>query len=235
MKTLPALRAGVLVFACTLATTTQATTASAAQDTLTGDVALACDAILCLSSSVQPGECSPSLSRYFGIEVFKHGVLSWSRTVAARRSFLAMCPVVESPGMSERVDAISQGAGKCDENYLNSTYAGTVYKYRVRGHLINGMTLYEVHEIPTVTLNKLPSYCVAYNNDELTYLLSIRYVGTPLMGGRWVKAEKYDTAQAKWNARHGGNWGKGWTFSFTDPRDQKPNRNDDNGIGNNRR
>lgn len=34
---------------------------------LTGDTKLACEAILCLSSGTRPGECGPSLSRYFGI------------------------------------------------------------------------------------------------------------------------------------------------------------------------
>lgn len=36
-------------------------------EVLTGDVRLSCEAILCLSSGTRPGECSPSLSRYFGI------------------------------------------------------------------------------------------------------------------------------------------------------------------------
>ncbi|EPJ4399891.1 TrbM/KikA/MpfK family conjugal transfer protein [Proteus mirabilis] len=38
-------------------------------EVLTGDVRLSCEAILCLSSGTRPGECSPSLSRYFVILV----------------------------------------------------------------------------------------------------------------------------------------------------------------------
>ena len=40
---------------------------ASAQDVLTGDTRLACEAILCLSSGTRPSECTPSLSRYFNI------------------------------------------------------------------------------------------------------------------------------------------------------------------------
>ena len=35
-----------------------------AEDMLTGDTKLSCEAILCLSSSTRPSECDPSLQRY---------------------------------------------------------------------------------------------------------------------------------------------------------------------------
>lgn len=57
-------------------------------DVLTGDTKLACEAILCLSSSTRPDECSPSIKRYFSIS-HKH----WSDTVKARGNFLKLCPV----------------------------------------------------------------------------------------------------------------------------------------------
>ncbi|WP_269902395.1 TrbM/KikA/MpfK family conjugal transfer protein, partial [Campylobacter coli] len=38
-----------------------------ADDILTGDTKLACEAILCLSSGTRPSECSSSLARYFSI------------------------------------------------------------------------------------------------------------------------------------------------------------------------
>lgn len=50
----------------TLLLCTVSISAVSAQE-LTGDVRLACEAILCLSSSTKPGECSPSLRKYFGI------------------------------------------------------------------------------------------------------------------------------------------------------------------------
>ncbi|MGO3743908.1 MAG: TrbM/KikA/MpfK family conjugal transfer protein [Alcaligenes aquatilis] len=219
MHTLPALRAGALALACALAPTTYAT---GTIDLLTGIPRLACEATLCLSSSLRPSQCSPSLDHYFDIKRYnKHG-LDWSATVAARRSFLSECPAASDPGMPERVDAISRGAGKCDADFLNHSYAGTAYKWRERGYTYgsgdNAEPVYEVHPLPTVTLTKLPAYCVVYNDHAWTHELSVRYVGRPDMGGRWVKTEDYEAAQAKWEAEHDGRWASGWNFSLTDPR-----------------
>ncbi|MCZ4328481.1 TrbM/KikA/MpfK family conjugal transfer protein [Castellaniella denitrificans] len=218
----PTMRAGAAALACALAPAVFAAD-SPADDLLTGNVRLACEATLCLSSSVRPGECNPSLEKYFSIEIFDDGHLDWGATVDARRAFLAMCPGNSAEGMPARIDAISKGAGKCDPAYLNSAYAGTAYRYRQRGYSYDSNTgtsepSYEVHELKTVTLNTLPSYCVAYNDHAWTYELSVKYVGTPDKGGRWVKAEDYDAAQAAWNADHGGTWASGWNFSLTDPR-----------------
>jgi len=58
-----------------------------AEDMLTGDTKLSCEAILCLSSSTRPSECDPSLQRYFSITAKK-----WKDTVAKRKSFLQLCP-----------------------------------------------------------------------------------------------------------------------------------------------
>ena len=61
--------------------------AQADNQELSGDTKLACEAILCLSSGTRPGECGPSLSRYFGISHKK-----WKDTVKSRRNFLNQCP-----------------------------------------------------------------------------------------------------------------------------------------------
>lgn len=58
-----------------------------ADDLLTGDTRLACEALLCLSSPDRPGECTPALSRYFSIKLKK-----WYKTEEARRGFLSLCP-----------------------------------------------------------------------------------------------------------------------------------------------
>ncbi len=222
MHTLPALRAGTLALACVLAPLAHAS-GTADADLLTGIPRLACEATLCLSSSLRPGECSPSLDHYFGILKYNRHGLDWDATVAARRAFLAQCPAATEPGMGDRVDAISHGAGKCDADYLNRSYADTAYKWRLRGYRYDASTgsrepVYEVQPLPTVTLTQLPAWCVAYNDHAWTYELSIRYVGRPTMGGRWVKAVDYDAAQAKWDADHNGQWAAGWNFSLSDPR-----------------
>lgn len=216
---------GALALACVLPFAAFAQSADPAADLLTGTVAKACEAILCLSSSLRPGECAPSLSHYFGIEIFKKGSLDWSATVDARRAFLGMCPVGGDEGMPARLDAISKGAGKCDAAYLNKAYAATAYRYRERSRRWDSntqeyVTTYEVQPIKTVSLNKLPSYCVAYNDHAWTYELSIKYVGEPLKGGYWIKAEDYEAAQAKWSANYGGSWAAGWQFSMQDPHEQ---------------
>lgn len=54
---------------------------------LTGDTKLACEATLCLASATKPGECDPSLKKYFGISKKK-----WKDTVKARANFLKLCP-----------------------------------------------------------------------------------------------------------------------------------------------
>lgn len=61
--------------------------AAFADDVLTGDTRLACEAVLCLSSGDRPSECAPSIKRYFSIRHKKLG-----DTLKARRNFLKMCP-----------------------------------------------------------------------------------------------------------------------------------------------
>ncbi|WP_323012268.1 TrbM/KikA/MpfK family conjugal transfer protein [Castellaniella sp.] len=95
MHTLPALRAGALALACVLA---PAAHANGTIELLTGIPRLACEATLCLSSSLRPGECSPSLDHYFDIKKYNKRGLDWSATVAARRAFLSECPSSDEPG-----------------------------------------------------------------------------------------------------------------------------------------
>ncbi|OCS32894.1 hypothetical protein GZ989_011320 (plasmid) [Campylobacter fetus] len=91
-----------------------------APDVLTGDVKLACEAILCLSSSTRPGECAPSLHRYFSISAKK-----WKDTVKKRRNFLKLCPVGDSANNDKtftdlRDNVIATLDNPCDLNALNS-------------------------------------------------------------------------------------------------------------------
>lgn len=157
--------------------------AAAEGDVLTGDTRLACEAVLCLSSGTRPGECSPSLSRYFGIKKKK-----LSDTLKARLDFLEMCPASnQTAEMTSLVRAISRGAGRCDAASLNRTLI--YWTGGDDGRMYIG--------------NQLPEYCTQYTGHQYTDLGDgqARYVGVPERGGHWVEAGDYDRALAAYNER----------------------------------
>lgn len=167
-----------------------------AQDVLTGDPRLACEAILCLSSGTRPSACSPSLSRYFGIKKKK-----FSDTIRARLNFLNRCPVShQTPEMATLVSAIARGAGRCDAQWLNRTL--------VRWDRREGDHFY--------ISDRLPEHCAAYVGHAYTDFSTTalpRYVGTPERGGYWVDARDYDRALAEYNTRIQAEE-KHWRYNF---------------------
>lgn len=60
-----------------------------AQELLTGDTRLSCEALLCLRSPTKPGECAPGLNRYYSIFF----PLDPAKTIRERMKFLDLCPV----------------------------------------------------------------------------------------------------------------------------------------------
>lgn len=156
-----------------------------AQEVLTGDTRLACEAVLCLSSGTRPSECAPSLRRYFSISHRK-----FSDTIKARLNFLNLCPVSsQTPEMRSLVSAISRGAGRCDAASLNSTLRS--WSGWDDGYMYIS--------------NRMPDYCSVYTSHAYTDFNSSgtlpRYVGTPERGGHWVEAREYDRALAEYNER----------------------------------
>ena len=152
--------------------------ANAQSDELTGDVKLACEALLCLSSGVRPSECSSSLSRYFSIS---HRKLS--DTISARKDFLSLCPASsEDANMRSLTDAIARGAGRCDAAQLNSALRREVEKEVCDSRYGR----YECRiELVTIISNSKPAYCVAYDGHTYTYQVGATYVGDPMGGGHW--------------------------------------------------
>lgn len=154
---------------------------------LEGDERLACEATLCLSSSIRPGQCTPSLQRYFNITR-----RTFTKTMNARRDFLSLCPVASrTPQMQSLIYAISRGAGYCDLQMLNAMG-------------------YEVIDPESgtsrfVISNAYPWQCSLYFfNVYDTWQQSgtlPRYVGEPERGGFWVEAANYDQALAEYQAR----------------------------------
>jgi len=159
-------------------------------DEFTGDVRLACEAILCLSTGQRPGECSPSLHRYFNITAKK-----LSSTLKKRRNFLNLCPAASTDGnMQSLVNAIVNGAGRCDAAALNASL-------RVWSH---DRYNYNDDKPRTYIRNTMPRHCAAYTGNaytDKTNLVTARYVGTPERAGFWVDAANYDTALAAYKAR----------------------------------
>lgn len=152
-----------------------------ADEMFTGDVKLACEAVLCLSSGTRPSECMPSIQKYFSISMKK-----FSDTLKARKNFLNLCPAAsQDEKMVALVDAITNGAGRCDYAALNSGLMVWTGGDDGRSYISNA----------------LPSYCTAYNGNSYTDIKAPRYVGVPERGGYWVEADKYAAALVEYNAR----------------------------------
>lgn len=129
-----------------------------ASEELTGDTKVACEVILCLSSSTRPSECNAPISKYFSIRVYHHGSFSPSRTIKARKNFLNLCPVSNHDNkMSSLVEAMSNQLDEnlCKASQLNKTVDKYHGQYRI-----------------TTTL---PSYCNALFNHEYTNLKLPKY------------------------------------------------------------
>lgn len=172
------------LFASVLTAATFVIVPASAQQMLTGDVKLACEATLCLASGTRPQECMPSLRRYFSISYRR-----FVDTVRGRINFLKLCPSAnQSPQMAALVEAIANGAGQCNAATLNVT---TLVMQTGGGDSV------------TFISNQLPDYCSAYLGNQYTNLggSTPKYVGSPLRGGYWVNASDFDAALAAYNAR----------------------------------
>jgi hypothetical protein len=157
-------------------------TSANAQDVLTGDTRLACEALLCLASGTRPTECAPSLRRYFSISFRR-----FNDTIRGRTNFLNLCPASkQTPQMQSFASAVANGSGRCDAVSLN------VERMVWTGGDGN-----------TQISNQLPDYCSAYIGNTYSNLggETPKYVGIPERGGYWVAARNHDAALADYNAR----------------------------------
>lgn len=156
-----------------------------AEELLSGDIRLACEAILCLSSGVRPSACMPALERYFSISL-----RWWSDTVRARFDFLQLCPTSQqSPEMLSLVNAMANGAGRCEVSSLNG--------------MLSWSTNDDCYSCPVYISDQLPNYCGVYFRHPFTNFAATapRYVGTPWRGGYWVEARDYERLLAEYQAR----------------------------------
>lgn len=167
---------------------------SSQAELLTGETRLACEAILCLSSSVRPNECNPALKHYFGIKRYSKGVLDWGKTISARKSFLGLCPAsssVDTGNMPALINDIAQGAGRCDADYLNKRLR--IRKTRRECTLGDGSDRDSCYQVSYYVISdKKPAYCQAYEDNGLIALDKTQYVGSPEAGGKWVMVSRYE-------------------------------------------
>lgn len=157
-----------------------------ADDFLTGDEKLACEAVLCLSSGQRPSECSPSLDRYFSIRKKK-----WSKTLDARKAFLRICPDANGGKMDSLVEVIANGAGQCSAAELNETNLKTIVE-RVCYEAYEDGCAYErcYDRERTVISDELPRICSDYAAHDYTFKVSAHYEGDPAKDGHWVDDAK---------------------------------------------
>lgn len=160
-------------------------------DIMDGDEGDACSALLCLSSAVggNVSECTPPLTRYYSITAKK-----MVDTIKKRKDFLNLCPSADEPGMPELVDAISQGAGRCDAEQLNRELEETRY-VQVNCKYSTGRRDYKCDIQKQYRIkNKLPSYCQVYIDNSYTDL-NLHYSGTPT----WQSQEEFSKNKSgKW-------------------------------------
>lgn len=134
-------------------------------DELSKDEANACGALLCLAGSGGKGlsECwHPYLNAYYSISAKRI-----ADTIKKRKNFLKLCPKSNDPGMPELVEAIANGAGRCDAETLNKDLAETRQEAR-------NCRYYAHHEqhcdyVTQKRISKnLPSYCQVYIQNAYT-------------------------------------------------------------------
>ncbi|MGJ7582686.1 TrbM/KikA/MpfK family conjugal transfer protein [Variovorax sp. RHLX14] len=158
---------------------------SQAQEFLTGDHRLACEAVLCLATGQRPNECAPSLQRYFSIRFRKPG-----DTLRERVNFLKLCPASnQSPQMASLVSAMGAGAGACDATALNAA--------------LQGLQSANDGSSRIAISNELPAACRSYTQNAYVdhASLAIRYIGIPDRGGYWIEAARWEQAQSQWLAQ----------------------------------
>lgn len=158
-----------------------------AGDILTGDTRLACEAILCLSSGTRPSECSPSLSRYFSINMKK-----WKDTVKARRNFLKLCPVdgadAKDPTFADLRDNIlpNVDSRKCTAEYINNNPETKCVKENCGEHRCRCV------EYAYRPATKMPIGCDALINHKYTNIRPVNTCGVT----KWYSESEWNSGKS---------------------------------------
>lgn len=132
-------------------------------DELTGDTKLACEAILCLSTSTRPSECVPSIRKFFSIKAKK----PWE-TIALRRNFLNLCPTdnadIKDPVFAElKNEVLVHMDTDCSPEYLNTRLDKRGYHEHYGEHGRSRFVIEEIRIKPD-----LPRYCQLLMQHQYT-------------------------------------------------------------------
>lgn len=153
---------------------------------LTGDRALACQVLLCLSSGDRPAECTKPLKKFFSLK----SVTDWRGNIKksisdVRKDFLKLCPTSSQSGMPQYIDTLSNTAVECSAQFLNKnkkkinvTIESTDKPLFYTGDYNNIAVYIEKKEIEVIS-DRLPSGCNRYKNHEWTqYNVLAKFYGT---------------------------------------------------------
>ncbi len=160
-------------------------------DMLTGDTKLSCEAILCLSTSSRPSECSPSIKKYFSISYD-----DWSDTVKARGDFLKLCPVGNAAEQDNTFTDLRDNIlpftdpRQCTADYLNqqveikgaNPYNGDSFYLSENAYRINPTTHSQCNKLynHAYTDIKKPTYnCSGEFYSEVEWNMSAKLVAIP--------------------------------------------------------
>lgn len=158
---------------------------------LVGDEKLACEAILCLATGVQPAACTPSINRLYSIVL-----RNWSKTLSARKAFLALCPTGSNdPLLASLRDNIATNAQRCSVTQLNMAGGAERRTQNEDGLYQPGRGAAGYIPIP----REMPFGCEAYFSHPYTHNLRPVYIGEPEYGGYWVTPDRAAQAQADYD------------------------------------
>ncbi|OCR84588.1 TrbM/KikA/MpfK family conjugal transfer protein [Campylobacter fetus] len=149
---------------------TIAFSSNAFSEELSGDTKLACEAILCLSSSTRPAECSPSIFKFYSISAKK-----MADTIKKRKAFLNLCPV-GSAAVDDKVFMdlrdnilVNFDARECEPDFLNKKieFQDEIDKKFIKTNQISYRS-YRVNP-------NLPKQCISLSEHQYTYINLPKY------------------------------------------------------------
>lgn len=143
--------ASILFF---VALTTSAQNTQNTQKLFSGDVKLACEAVMCLSAVVtgRPGECGPAIAKFTSI-----ALKNVANTLRARQNFLKLCPSATDSMVSKLVNANTDVAD------TGAPTPNTLSKQEIEARIAELKILWEEQGKISLAAYDAATACVAQN------------------------------------------------------------------------